>query len=468
MKSASTVVLAFVGNTLPTDAVLLRSSDSAPGYIKRSLVEDEGQGVGNWHGWTENNKHTLMTLEKCSQLCNQNKGCNSFTFKPEKDNGWCHLKAKCVDEHTAAKAVAIDLFSSWYKEGSQGPWKQRVLVANEGNTIKLVSAPLADCQAQCDNHPQCKSVSYKGDEGLCKLHDKAISAKDEAKPQVSAYNTYYKPCASASKPPVSLASTNASATGLHKKAKVSFVKRSLVADEGSGLGDYHGWDEHNTHKAMTVDKCQELCVAKKGCNSVTFKPEKDFGWCHLKTKCVDERTPAKAFPIDVPTAWFKESGERIWSERSLVADEGKNLEFYPELTADACKTMCEANSACKSITFGGKKASELGFCHLKDKSVNAGAQGATSKNANEYKTYFLSASQGPWKQRSSVADHGKTLQLLSLTLSECQAKCDGNPQCESIAYKADDRLCKLQDKAISLADQAKEEHTAYSTYYKPC
>lgn len=241
--------------------------------------------------------------------------------------------------------------------------------------------------------------------------------------------------------------------------KIYFFKRSLVSDEGESLDDRSG--------DFTEDACSELCAAKAECKSFTFKPKnnKSEAWCHLKPKCVDTKTPEKLFPVDLFSTFYKTYVNMTWTERPLVADEGNSLSHHEGIDLVMCQKECHSNEKCNSISFGG------GWCHLKDKCVTAKDTKSITQFASFMTTYYLAcgSESDTWHQRSLVANEGVLLAEVSLSLLDCQIKCDGDPMCNSISYQQDSGTCRLHDKAVTKADDASNAaHTVYHTYYRPC
>lgn len=245
---------------------------------------------------------------------------------------------------------------------------------------------------------------------------------------------------------------------VHHARKMKFIKRSLVNDEGESLEDRQG--------LLTEDACEALCEAKAGCKSFTFKPGNgnSEAWCHLKPKCVDAKTPEKLFPIDVFSTFFKSYVNLTWTERALVADEGSNIAHHEGMSLEKCQKECHGDPKCNSISFGG------GWCHLKDKCVTTDAAKSTTEFAGFVKTYYLpcTSESDTWHERSLVADEGAHLAEFTLSLADCEIKCDADPVCNSFSYQRDSSLCRLHDKVVTKADPSNAPHTAYHTYYRPC
>eukprot|EP00930_Biecheleria_cincta_P071646 TRINITY_DN59119_c0_g1_i1.p1 TRINITY_DN59119_c0_g1~~TRINITY_DN59119_c0_g1_i1.p1 ORF type:complete len:365 (+),score=67.47 TRINITY_DN59119_c0_g1_i1:40-1134(+) len=258
------------------------------------------------------------------------------------------------------------------------------------------------------------------------------------------------------------------------KQQFGFTRRSLVADEGPSLADYYGtaklWDpdRQNSNSTrslkMTVEKCSDLCEGESACKSFTFSPNGE-GWCHLKPKCVDKNAPAKRFPNDVFSTFFMEHGSTSWFERSLLADEGIEIEMLVQQSLGSCKARCEAHAGCRSVTFHPS-----GICHLKDKCVAASQASSDRKETTMgYKTYYRPCAG--WVQRDLVRDEGKNLETIQVSaFSDCLGRCSGNPKCRSVSFKPDGRVCKLQDKEVTADSPGTvvEQTTSFSTYYRPC
>lgn len=244
-----------------------------------------------------------------------------------------------------------------------------------------------------------------------------------------------------------------------QSASKGFIKRPVVDDEGQSLGDHHG--------AISLESCQLFCDTRDGCKSFTFKPQEgnNEAWCHLKDKCIDEKTPEKKFPVDTFTTFYKQYIKMTWTERTLVADEGNAVGNFPLSDLDKCKQKCHANQRCKSFSFARD------WCLLKDKCVTADAANATHEHAHDFKTYYLpceTSGSASWHQRSLVEVEGNKLAEETLARRECEIKCDANPLCNSFSFKQDSGTCLLHDKVVTEDEPSKAQSSAYSTYYKSC
>lgn len=238
-----------------------------------------------------------------------------------------------------------------------------------------------------------------------------------------------------------------------------FIERPMVEDEGRSLGDHHG--------AISLESCELFCDTTDGCKSFTFKPQqgKLEAWCHLKDKCVDEKTPEKKFSVDVFTTFYKQYIKMAWTERALVAAEGNPVGNFPRLSLNQCKQKCHATPMCKSFSFAKD------WCMLKDKCVAADDAIARHGHVDDTKTYYLpcaTSGSATWHQRSLVVVEGRKLAEDISTQRECEIKCDSNPLCNSFSFKQDSGTCRLFDKEVTEDDLGEVQPSAYHTYYKPC
>lgn len=240
--------------------------------------------------------------------------------------------------------------------------------------------------------------------------------------------------------------------------QVSFIKRTLVDDEGQSLGEHHG--------AFSAKVCQLACESTDGCNSFTFKeeePENPENWCHLKDKCIDEKTPENKSIIF--QSFYKKYIKMTWAVRSLVADEGNSVGNFQMRSIDKCKQKCNANPRCKSLSYGRD------WCLLKDKCVTADAATARHGHVSDTQTYYMpceTSGSATWHHRSLVEVEGTKLAEATLTRRECEIKCDANPRCNSFSFMQKAGTCRLYDKAVTEDEPAGAQPSAYSTYYKPC
>merc|ERR1719251_748820 len=93
-----------------------------------------------------------------------------------------------------------------------------------------------------------------------------------------------------------------------------------------------------------------------------------------------------------------------FEERPLVAKEGKELEYFRDVSLDSCKGFCMDNPECRSLAF---KAAD-GACYLKDKNVTNDDESSTRADAGEYKTHYLVA-RPFYAARRLVADEGNKI-----------------------------------------------------------
>lgn len=239
----------------------------------------------------------------------------------------------------------------------------------------------------------------------------------------------------------------------------AWMKRSVVDDEGSSLGNHHG--------SISVETCQLFCETTDGCKSFAFKPQRGRfdAWCHLKDKCVNEKSAEKKFAVDAFSTFYKKYIKMSWSERTLVADEGGTVTNHEGVSLEKCKQKCHADTRCKSLSFGRS------WCLLKDKCVTADARNATTAYAQDIKTYYMpceTSGAATWHQRSLVEVPGGKLAEERLTQKECEVKCDANPLCNSFSHKTDSNTCRLYDKVVSEDEPGKTQLSAYNTYYTSC
>jgi len=242
-------------------------------------------------------------------------------------------------------------------------------------------------------------------------------------------------------------------------ASRAWIQRSVVNDEGASLGNHHG--------AISVETCQLFCETTDGCKSFAYKPAagKSDAWCHLKDKCVNDKSSEKSFPVDAFSTFYKKYIKMIWSERTLVADEGAAIAGYESLSLEKCKQKCHADTKCKSVSFGRQ------WCLLKDKCVTADDRNATNSYIDSIKTYYMpcaTSGSATWHQRSFVDVSGGKLAEERLSQKECEVKCDANPLCNSFSHKQDSDTCRLYDKAVTEEETGTVQVSAYHTYYNSC
>eukprot|EP00930_Biecheleria_cincta_P085429 TRINITY_DN74821_c0_g1_i1.p1 TRINITY_DN74821_c0_g1~~TRINITY_DN74821_c0_g1_i1.p1 ORF type:complete len:290 (-),score=49.07 TRINITY_DN74821_c0_g1_i1:41-910(-) len=227
-------------------------------FIKRSLVNDEGQSLEDHHG--------DLTTDACEALCEANAGCKSFTYKPKDGNidAWCHLKPKCIDAKSPEKLFPIDSFSTFFKSYEKMTWTERALVADEGASVSdHEKLSLEKCQQKCNADSKCNSISFGAD--WCHLKDKCVTAdaKNSTVQFAKWVKTYYKPCTSESD---------------------MWHERSLVADTGAQVAEV----------MLSLADCEVKCDADPVCNSFSYK--RDSNTCRLHDKVVTKADASKATP----------------------------------------------------------------------------------------------------------------------------------------------------------------------------
>eukprot|EP00933_Yihiella_yeosuensis_P069640 TRINITY_DN7638_c0_g1_i7.p1 TRINITY_DN7638_c0_g1~~TRINITY_DN7638_c0_g1_i7.p1 ORF type:complete len:154 (+),score=37.61 TRINITY_DN7638_c0_g1_i7:54-515(+) len=76
------------------------------GYIRRSLVKDEGKALKDYY---------KVDLATCARLCNKLPNCNSFAFTSQ-HGGKCHLKSKVITEADASVTEDHQGFRTYFKK----------------------------------------------------------------------------------------------------------------------------------------------------------------------------------------------------------------------------------------------------------------------------------------------------------------------------------------------------------------
>jgi hypothetical protein len=166
---------------------------------------------------------------------------------------------------------------------------------------------------------------------------------------------------------------------------------------------------NNTQKKETLQKCQGLTANTSkfdityhsipnatACNKGQDKPCSN-GWnkAEYETQAWYNKSKiASCQPCMQPTTTTTTTTTQadLWIERSLVADEGRDVSgsITPLTTVDACKQACDSNSNCKS--FGVCQRNPSG-CWMKDKIITpSDAIGRHPRNQNRqcttwYKLY---------------------------------------------------------------------------------
>eukprot|EP00933_Yihiella_yeosuensis_P034304 TRINITY_DN277_c0_g1_i3.p1 TRINITY_DN277_c0_g1~~TRINITY_DN277_c0_g1_i3.p1 ORF type:complete len:383 (+),score=98.68 TRINITY_DN277_c0_g1_i3:82-1230(+) len=86
--------------------------DVPEGYLRRSLVKDEGKPLKDYY---------RIDLATCARLCNELPNCNSFAYTSQ-HRGKCHLKSKVITTSDVATKEEHQGFSTYFKKaGSEKP-----------------------------------------------------------------------------------------------------------------------------------------------------------------------------------------------------------------------------------------------------------------------------------------------------------------------------------------------------------
>jgi len=176
-------------------------------YVGRSLVDDEGNNIG---------ERFQVTLDECKAACDSTPACHSFSYASFSMS--CYLKDKEVTMQTLAK----DLrdwdwhFKTYFPvdasetvpptiDAPVRPWNnsetvhqhhyvERTLVADEGREIYAMSgATLFECEELCDRTLACRSFAYSLVQKSCHLKDAEVTLADAARiPAYLDFKTFIK------------------------------------------------------------------------------------------------------------------------------------------------------------------------------------------------------------------------------------------------------------------------------------
>ncbi|CAE7345043.1 unnamed protein product, partial [Symbiodinium sp. CCMP2456] len=255
-------------------------------YAQRTLVADEGPGVGN-------TLH-MASFEACQEECSSIGSCNSFAYcQGERGKFNCHYKSKIIGAHDAATTNQRLLkgCKSFYKteckdtkedsgdaKETKACYKERTLVADEGEPLGHLDGnpSLAKCEEQCASILGCNSFALcQPNSPTCYFKKKIISEKDPAAKHQAAKmcKTYYKVDCKEEK----------------KQEEECYGERTLVANEGPGVGDRIGVD--------SIESCEDECSKIKGCESIAvcISPGHTQN-CHYKSKKVTLDEAATSHP----------------------------------------------------------------------------------------------------------------------------------------------------------------------------
>jgi len=188
-----------------------------------------------------------------------------------------------------------------------------------------------------------------------------------------------------------------------------YIGRSLVADEGNVVGERFD---------STLVECKAACDVTPACLSFSYGSFSKA--CYLRDKEVTMQSSAKElrdwdwhfmtyFPVDVnetvPTAvapalkpWNDSEAvhKHDYIERTLVADEGREIYARLDVTLDECKELCDRIDTCRSLAFGFTQRS----CHLKEANVTL-ADAARVPAYLDFKTYIKELPKA-WSFKSAV------------------------------------------------------------------
>jgi len=178
-------------------------------------------------------------------------------------------------------------------------------------------------------------------------------------------------------------STEAQLKPVLMKPSPLYVQRDLVDNEGNEVAAH-------TEDGITATKCAEHCDAAKLCFSFTFGRWDGRYACYLKDK------PISASDDSKPGRWahtFRSYYKIIpegYHARRLVADEGAQLNEIEGIDLAECASRCDAESSCKSFTYGfsEKDSTKTIGCYLKDKQVTMGDVSKEGAWAGNFNTYY--------------------------------------------------------------------------------
>lgn len=169
------------------------------GYeVTERLLSEQGVEIEN-----------VMTdnLGVCATACDENPGCNSFSFYAPSRG--CHLKAKCVEATDAL--IPVDspaaVYRTFYRcctcsstttTSTMSPWQslpRAVAFEGAGATPGTYEGyTVSDCQILCDANPYCNSFTFCS--SSCYMKEQCILGGEELVP-VDGWNgcvTHYNPC----------------------------------------------------------------------------------------------------------------------------------------------------------------------------------------------------------------------------------------------------------------------------------
>jgi len=153
-------------------------------YVERSLVDDEGNSVG---------EHFQTTLEECKVACDITPACHSFSYGSFSEA--CHLKDKEVTmDSLAKKSRDWDWHYKTYFPLDASHYVERTLVADEGREIYAThQVTLAECKELCDRALDCHSFAFSATRQSCYLKDLEVTLTDAARiPAYLDFKTYFK------------------------------------------------------------------------------------------------------------------------------------------------------------------------------------------------------------------------------------------------------------------------------------
>jgi len=388
-------------------------------YAKRSLVADEGNGVGEHHG---------VSLDECGIACDGVPACQSFSYSdysracymkdqevtmesvPKERRTWdWHLRTYFPIEPNSSVPLPPPVNRSDAVPGHS--YIERTLVANEGGGIHTEAhVTAAECEKKCDVIGACRSFAYSAEQRMCFLKDAVVTLEDAARvPQYLDYKTYIQ---------VPLCSSHVCAEGTFLRPDAdsiegnddetcclprhSYVERTLVANEGY---------EIFAKSPVTLAECEDLCDLQGACRSFAYSVVQRS--CHLKETAVtledaarlpehlDYKTYIKA-PLcsrhvcsegtilrpDAASLLGQDDEtcclpRHSYAERTLVANEGGGVSTGSHMTLFECEKLCDLEGACRSFAY----SAEQRMCYLKDAVVTV-EDAARVPQHLDYKTYI--------------------------------------------------------------------------------
>ncbi|CAE7552016.1 unnamed protein product [Symbiodinium natans] len=143
-------------------------------YAERTLVADEGSGVGQLP-----DKHG--SISECQAECSKIGECKSFAYCAS--SGICHYRTKVLGAHDPSTTDPAKLqdCKSWYKTECKDCYAERTLVADEGSGVGQLPdkhGTISECQAECSKIGECKSFAYCASSGICHYRTKVLGAHD--------------------------------------------------------------------------------------------------------------------------------------------------------------------------------------------------------------------------------------------------------------------------------------------------